>query len=60
MKFLIEGSKRKRKILLAGLLLAQSFADIALYALPDGPPAKYHLEASFDASKGLKVVFDKR
>lgn len=59
MKFLFEGSKRKRKILLAGLLLAQTFADTALYLLALDPPAKYHIEASFSKDIGFKMVFDK-
>jgi hypothetical protein len=60
MKFPFKGNKLSRKILLAGLLLAQSFADIVLLKLSLDPPAKYHVEASVNAAKEFKVVFDKR
>jgi hypothetical protein len=60
MKFLIEGSKRKRRFLLAGLLLLQTGADVALFIVSSDPPAKYHIEASFKKADGFKVVFDKR
>jgi hypothetical protein len=60
MKFLFKSSKRKQKILLAGLALAQTFADVALYSLASDLPTTYHMEASFDTTKGFKVVVDKR
>jgi hypothetical protein len=60
MKFLLKCSKQRYKILLAGLSIAQFFADVALYALAANQSSQYHLEASFKAADGFKMIIDKR
>jgi hypothetical protein len=59
MKFSPKVNKHMRKFVLAGLALALNLATTCVQRTSPSKPSSYHLEASYEAKQGAKLLFDK-